>query len=67
MIYQTAILAFLFAFVYWLGCKRTLLKSEMLSLMTPKQYRNFTEIKLYIAKGIILVLLVLLFWVKHHG
>lgn len=67
MIYQAALIIFGSAFMYWLGCKRAQVKFELISLMTPKQYRFFVEIKLYIAKFIIVMLLGLLFWMKHHG
>lgn len=67
MPYQTAVLAFLFAFVYWLGCKRTANKFELLSLMTPEKYRCFVEIKLYVAKAIIVLLVVVVFWITHNA
>ena len=67
MIYQTALTVFLAAFCYWLGCKRTQVKHDLIGLMTPKKYRCFVEIKLYVAKAIIVMLLVLLFWMKHNA
>lgn len=66
MIYETAFIVFLTAFAYWLGCKRTQVKHGLLSIMTPKQYRSFTEVKLYFAKVMIAILLFVLFWMKHH-
>ena len=65
--YETALVGFLAAFCYWLGCKRTQIKFDLFSLMTPKKYRCFVEIKLYVAKAIIVMLLVLLFWMKHNA
>ncbi len=54
-------------FIYWLGCKRTQVKFELISIMTPKQYKNFTEIKLYIAKVIIVLLLTVVLVQKFNG
>jgi hypothetical protein len=48
-------------FIYWLGCVRTKIKFDLISIMTPKKYRHFTEIKLYVAKVFILLLLVVIF------
>ena len=67
MIYQTALIVFLAAFCYWLGCKRAQVKFDLMSLMTPEKYRCSVEIKLYVAKVIIVLLLTLLFWMKHNA
>lgn len=61
MVIETSVMIFLIVFAYWLGCKRTQVKFELISLMTPKQYRNFTEIKLYVAKCMIVLLLAMVF------
>lgn len=55
------------AYIYWLGCIRTQVKFGLLSIMTPEQYKNFTEIKLYVAKVIILLLLLVIFHGKING
>jgi hypothetical protein len=65
--YESGLICFIAAFFYWLGCKRTKIKLELISLMTPVQYRGFTEIKLCIAKFIIILLITLLFWMKHNA
>jgi hypothetical protein len=67
MMYESALVIFIAAFCYWLGCKRTKIKLELISLMTPVQYRCFTEIKLCIAKSIIILLITLIFWMKHNA
>jgi hypothetical protein len=67
MIYESALISFLAAFFYWLGCKRTQVKFDLFSLMTPAQYKCFVEIKLYVAKGIIVLLLALVIWFQHNA
>ncbi len=67
MLIETSLIIFAVVFIYWLGCKRTKIKFELISLMTPKQYRNFTEIKLYVAKFLIALLLALVFLEKFNG
>lgn len=67
MFIQASLVIFVAAFIYWLGCKRTQVKFELISIMTPKQYRNFTEIKLYVAKVIIVLLLIVVLVQKFNG
>jgi len=67
MMYESALICFIAAFFYWLGCKRTKIKLELNSLMTPAQYCCFTEIKLCIAKFVIILLITLIFWMKHNA
>lgn len=66
MLIETSLIILAFVFVYWLGCKRTQVKFELISLMTPKQYRNFTEVKLYVAKCMIVLLLAIVFLQKFN-
>ena len=67
MIIETLIIIFAVVSAYCLGCKRTQVKFDLISIMTPKQYRNFTEVKLCVAKVLILLLLVLIFLEKFNG
>jgi len=66
MFIKTSLLILAVVFIYWLGCKRTQIKFELISLMTPEKYRSFTEIKLHVAKGIIVLLLLVVFLEKFN-
>lgn len=66
MFIETSLVVFAIACSYWLGCQRTKIKYDLISIMTPDKYRSFTEIKLYVAKGIIVLLITLNFFQKFN-
>jgi len=67
MFYESAFIVLAVVLAYLFGCKRTQNKFELLSLMTPEKYRCFVEIKLYAAKAIIVLLLLMVMWLQQNA